>query len=141
MDQPFSATVVPPIRDPFEDARKDHLLLQQTNTTLTEQLAVAMDLNSKLAADVDSRGREIERLSQGVADRDRQIQMLQGFASRLITRLDVIQEQIIKAKQEAAAEAYQLGLRGETAEEKADSLKVRDIFERTEPLMPTNKLT
>lgn len=134
---PATMINVPPIRDPFEDARKDHMLLQQDNATLQQQLAEAMTLNSRLAADVDARGREIERLTASAVERDKKMLWLQGFSSRLITRLDTIQEQIIKAKHEAAAEAVQLGLVGnETPEERSAADQVRGIIERTQPLLP-----
>jgi hypothetical protein len=97
-------------RNPIADAQREYEILAEYCETRTREWEEAVALNNAMAADVDAKNREIDRLSAQVRSQDERLRLLQGFSVALVTRLDTVSEIIATAKREAWEQARKLGL-------------------------------
>src|SRR5262245_42099179 len=88
-------------RNPLADAQREYEILAEHYETLTREWEEAVKLNNAMAADVDAKNREIDRLATQVRGQEERLRLLQGFSVALVTRLDTVSEIIATAKREA----------------------------------------
>ncbi len=101
-------------RNPIADAQREYEVLTEYFETRTREWEEAVKLNNAMAADVDAKNREIDRLAAQVREQEERLRLLQGFSVALVTRLDTVSEIIAIAKREAWEHARKLGLSTET---------------------------
>lgn len=104
-------------RNPIADAQREYEVLTEFFETRTREWEEAVKLNNAMAADVDAKNREIDRLATQVREQEERIRLLQGFSVALVTRLDTVSEIIAIAKREAWEQAGKLGLSTATADD------------------------
>jgi predicted nuclease with TOPRIM domain len=97
-------------RNPIADAQREYDILTEHYETRTREWEEAVRLNNAMAADVDAKNREIDRLAAQVRGQEERLRLLQGFSVALVTRLDTVSEIIATAKREAWEQARKLGL-------------------------------
>ena len=97
-------------RNPIADAQREYEILAEQYEIRTREWEEAVKLNNAMAADVDAKNREIDRLVAQVRGQDDRLRLLQGFSVALVTRLDTVSEIIATAKREAWEQARKLGL-------------------------------
>jgi predicted nuclease with TOPRIM domain len=97
-------------RNPIADAQREYEILAEYYETRTREFEEAVKLNNAMAADVDAKNREIDRLATQVRKQEERLRLLQGFSVALVTRLDTVSEIIATAKREAWEQARKLGL-------------------------------
>ncbi len=97
-------------RNPIADAQREYDILAEHYETRTREWEEAVRLNNAMAADVDAKNREIERMAAQARGQEERIRLLQGFSVALVTRLDTVSEIIATAKREAWEQARKLGL-------------------------------
>lgn len=100
-------------RNPIADAQREYDILAEYYETRTREWEEAVKLNNAMAADVDAKNREIDRLTAQVRGQEERLRLLQGFSVALVTRLDTVSEIIATAKREAWDQARKLGLAAE----------------------------
>lgn len=98
------------LRKPLADVQRDIDLMTDELNARERELAEATKLNNAMAADVDAKNREIERLERRAEAAEERTRMLQSFSVALVTRLDAIGELITTAKREAWEQAKALGI-------------------------------
>jgi hypothetical protein len=118
-------------RNPIADAQREYEILAEYCETRTREWEEAVALNNAMAADVDAKNREIDRLAAQVRNQDERLRLLQGFSVALVTRLDTVSEIIATAKREAWEQARKLGLATEPGADDQDG---------EAPRLPPNKL-
>jgi hypothetical protein len=97
-------------RNPMVDAQREYEILADHYESRTREWEEAVRLNNAMAADVDAKNREIDRLADQVREKEERLRLLQGFSVALVTRLDTVSEIIATAKREAWEQARKLGL-------------------------------
>ena len=97
-------------RNPMADAQREYEILADHYESRTREWEEAVRLNNAMAADVDAKNREIERLAAQIREKEERLRLLQGFSVALVTRLDTVSEIIATAKREAWEQARKLGL-------------------------------
>jgi predicted nuclease with TOPRIM domain len=97
-------------RNPMVDAQREYEILADHYESRTREWEEAVRLNNAMAADVDAKNREIDRLADQVRAQEERLRLLQGFSVALVTRLDTVSEIIATAKREAWEQARKLGL-------------------------------
>jgi predicted nuclease with TOPRIM domain len=97
-------------RNPIADAQREYDILTEHYETRTREWEEAVRLNNAMAADVDAKNREIDRLATQIRGQEERLRLLQGFSVALVTRLDTVSEIIATAKREAWEQARKLGL-------------------------------
>jgi hypothetical protein len=107
-------------RNPIADAQREYEILAEYCETRTREWEEAVALNNAMAADVDAKNREIDRLSAQLRSQDERLRLLQGFSVALVTRLDTVSEIIATAKREAWEQARKLGLATEPGADDQD---------------------
>jgi hypothetical protein len=103
-------------RNPIADAQREYDILAENYEIRTREWEEAVRLNNAMAADVDAKNREIDRLTAQVRGQEERLRLLQGFSVALVTRLDTVSEIIATAKREAWEQARKLGLATEAGE-------------------------
>jgi hypothetical protein len=118
-------------RNPMVDAQREYEILADHYESRTREWEEAVRLNNAMAADVDAKNREIDRLADQVREKEERLRLLQGFSVALVTRLDTVSEIIATAKREAWEQARKLGLATE-ADAKDQSVELAPKLPRND---------
>jgi predicted nuclease with TOPRIM domain len=118
-------------RNPMVDAQREYEILADHYESRTREWEEAVRLNNAMAADVDAKNREIDRLAVQVREKEERLRLLQGFSVALVTRLDTVSEIIATAKREAWEQARKLGLATE-ADAKDQSVELAPKLPRND---------
>ena len=128
---------IPLIQNPIKNAEQEFaVLLDQLEAALRER-DEAIDLSRNLVAENDAKSSMIERQAEELQRKDARIVFLQGYATRVTTRLDTIVDVIKAAKEESAREAGSIAANGNGSE--AASVNASDAA--LDIRLPLNRLT